>query len=103
MNKNRYFIKLAYNGRHYHGWQVQPNADTVQGTLNHAISMLLREKVNLIGAGRTDTGVHASTFYAHFDLDQDLGDTNAIQHFIFRLNNYLPCEIAIYQPNCYIA
>lgn len=97
MNKNRYFIKLAYNGRHYHGWQVQPNADTVQGTLNHAISMLLREKVNLIGAGRTDTGVHASTFYAHFDLDQDLGDANAIQHFIFRLNNYLPCEIAIYE------
>lgn len=89
-------MKLAYNGRHYHGWQVQPNADTIQGTLNHAVGMLLREKVNMIGAGRTDTGVHASEFYAHFELEQQLGDAEAIQSFIFKLNNYLPCEIAIY-------
>jgi len=96
MDKKRYFMKLAYNGRHYHGWQIQPNADTVQGTLNHALGMLIREKVNLMGAGRTDTGVHASEFYAHFDVSSGLGSKEDLEQLRFKLNNYLSCEIAVY-------
>jgi tRNA pseudouridine38-40 synthase len=55
----RYFIKLAYNGTQYHGWQYQPNAASVQETMNKAFSVLLNTTINLMGAGRTDTGVHA--------------------------------------------
>ena len=55
----RYFIQFAYNGTHYHGWQFQPNAASVQETLNKALSVLLNAPINVMGAGRTDTGVHA--------------------------------------------
>ena len=55
----RYFIKLAYNGTNYHGWQSQPNASSVQETLEKALSLLLKSKIEIVGAGRTDTGVHA--------------------------------------------
>lgn len=96
MEKNRYFIKLAFNGRHFHGWQIQPNAETVQGALNHAFNLLLREPVNLVGCGRTDTGVHASEFYAHVDLIQSLGSAEDINRVVFKLNNYLSCDIVIY-------
>ncbi|MEG2336333.1 MAG: tRNA pseudouridine(38-40) synthase TruA, partial [Bacteroidales bacterium] len=58
----RYFIHLAYNGSAYHGWQTQPNAKSVQASLEKALSILMAQKINLIGAGRTDTGVHASSF-----------------------------------------
>lgn len=63
----RYFLKLAYNGTNYFGWQMQANAVTVQEVLTKALSLLLKEEINLMGAGRTDTGVHARGFYAHFD------------------------------------
>lgn len=68
---NRYFIELAYNGSSYHGWQIQPGAPTVQEELNRALSVLLREDIYVIGAGRTDTGVHASFYVAHFDTQKE--------------------------------
>ncbi|MCF8338656.1 MAG: tRNA pseudouridine(38-40) synthase TruA [Bacteroidales bacterium] len=97
MEKNRYFIKLAFNGKNYHGWQVQPNAETIQGMMNHAMRLILREDVNLVGAGRTDTGVHAREFFAHFETKQPLGDTNELDHLAFKLNNFLPKDIAVYR------
>jgi tRNA pseudouridine38-40 synthase len=91
-NHLRYFIKLAYNGTHYHGWQYQPNAASVQETMNKAFSVLLNTTINLMGAGRTDTGVHAKEMYAHFDFDKSL-DTPSLVH---KLNSYLPKDIVIY-------
>lgn len=92
--KQRYFIVLDYNGSAFHGWQIQPKTRTVQGTLNHAISTLLREDVNLVGCGRTDTGVNARNFVAHFDSEQKgLNDGN-LAH---KLNAFLPKEIVIHQ------
>ncbi|MFP4620549.1 MAG: tRNA pseudouridine(38-40) synthase TruA [Bacteroidales bacterium] len=94
MVAKRYFIHLAFKGTKYHGWQLQSNAPTIQETLNKALSTILQEKINLTGAGRTDTGVHASCFYAHFDLySTEISD---IQNTIFRVNRFLPDDIAIY-------
>lgn len=87
----RYFIALSYNGKHYHGWQTQPNAVTVQQTIEEALSTLLREKIGILGAGRTDAGVHARLMYAHFDFNSDI-DTKVLVH---QLNSYLPSAIAI--------
>ena len=87
----RYFIELAYNGKSYHGWQVQPDAITVQEKINKAISTVLREEISIVGAGRTDAGVHASQMYAHFDTDKKLDD-----NFTFRLNSILPDDIVIF-------
>jgi len=91
--KQRYFIKLAYKGTNYHGWQVQPNAITVQHIFNQALSTVLREDIHAMGAGRTDTGVHASCFWAHFDVQHPIEDPEKIR---FRLNRYLPDDIAVY-------
>lgn len=88
----RYFIKLAYNGTHYHGWQYQPNASSVQETMNKAFSIILNSEINLMGAGRTDTGVHAKEMYAHFDLDKPFDIPNTIH----KLNSFLPKDIVIY-------
>ncbi len=96
MEKQRYFIKLAYNGKNHHGWQIQPNSDTIQGVMNHAVGLIIRQDVNLIGAGRTDTGVHAREFYAHFDSGQSLGSEEERAQLVFKLNNFLPKEIAVY-------
>ena len=63
----RYFLELAYNGAPFHGWQSQPNAQSVQSTIENALSLILRDKVAIVGAGRTDAGVHARKMYAHFD------------------------------------
>ncbi len=89
----RYFIQLAYKGTHYHGWQVQPNAVTIQQVLNQALSTVLREDIHVVGAGRTDAGVHASCYWAHFDYSGKLEEPG---HIIFRLNRFLPDDIAIY-------
>lgn len=89
----RYFIELAYNGSQYHGWQIQPAAPTVQETLNRALGTLLREEVNIVGAGRTDTGVHASFYVAHFDTEKELGDPLRI---VYKLNRLTGKDIAIY-------
>ncbi len=88
----RYFIKLAYNGTHYHGWQYQPNASSVQETLNKAISVILNTDINLMGAGRTDTGVHAKEMFAHFDFEKPIN----ISSIVHKLNSYLPKDIVIY-------
>lgn len=89
---SRYFIHLAYNGANYCGWQTQPNLPTVQQTLEEALSTLLRESITVVGCGRTDTGVHASDFYAHFN-SENLTDTTLLT---FKLNSYLPQDIAIF-------
>lgn len=89
----RYFIKFAYNGTLYHGWQSQPNAVTVQETLEKALSLLFKKHIELVGAGRTDTGVHAKEMYAHFDFNEQL-ETN---FWIPKLNSYLPKDIVIYE------
>ncbi len=88
----RYFIHLAYHGTAYHGWQIQPNAASVQETLNKAFSVLLQSEMNLMGAGRTDTGVHAREMYAHFDTDT----TFDFPTLVHKLNSFLPKDIAIY-------
>ena len=88
----RYFIHLAYNGANFNGWQTQPNLPTVQETLEKALSTLLRQKIAVVGCGRTDTGVHASDFYAHFDAE---GDVDCGQ-LVFKFNNLLPPDIAIF-------
>ena len=88
----RYFIKLAYNGTNYHGWQVQPNASSVQETLNKALSVILNEEINIMGAGRTDTGVHAKEMFAHFDYTPSL----EIDSVLHKLKSYLPKDIVIY-------
>lgn len=90
----RYFIQLSYNGANYHGWQVQPNAVTVQEVIEKALSILTREKVDVVGAGRTDTGVHASFFVAHFELEAMLDNPKQLA---FKLNAFLPEEILIVQ------
>jgi tRNA pseudouridine38-40 synthase len=92
--KTRYFIKLSFKGTNYHGWQVQPNAITVQQVLNEDLSLLLGEDVQVTGCGRTDTGVHARVFYAHLDSGQNLADDPEL---LFRINNKLPGDIAVQQ------
>jgi tRNA pseudouridine38-40 synthase len=88
----RYFIKLAYNGTQYHGWQYQPNASSVQETMNKAFSTILNSEISLTGAGRTDTGVHAKQMYAHFDFETPFD----IPNLIHKLNSFLPKDIVIY-------
>jgi tRNA pseudouridine38-40 synthase len=88
----RYFIELSYNGKAYHGWQNQPNAITVQQVLEETLSTLLQTKIAVVGAGRTDAGVHASQMFAHFDFETDLDLSN----FVFKLNSFLPNDIAIH-------
>ena len=66
----RYFVYLAYDGTSYHGWQIQPNGNSVQEELMKALSTLLRRPVEVVGAGRTDAGVHASLMVAHFDATE---------------------------------
>lgn len=90
--KTRYFIFVSYEGTLYHGWQVQPGASTVQKTLEDALSTILEEKIETTGAGRTDTGVHASFFCAHFDSHH--GDLHIRKNLVFRLNKYLPKDIS---------
>ncbi|MGW9687067.1 tRNA pseudouridine(38-40) synthase TruA [Flagellimonas sp. 2504JD1-5] len=87
----RYFIQFSYFGKAYHGWQNQPNAITVQEVLEKALSTLLRDKIEVVGAGRTDSGVHAKEMFAHFDVDT-IKDT---EELLYRLNAFLPEDIAV--------
>jgi len=91
--KTRYFIFISYKGTSYHGWQIQPSSVTVQQVLEEALSVVLNEKITTIGAGRTDTGVHATFFCAHFEsISPDLLE---IWNLVFRLNQYLPADISV--------
>lgn len=96
MDTNRYFLHLAYDGSAYHGWQHQPNAITVQQVVEQSISLILSQKVSITGAGRTDTGVHARNYYAHFDLARDFSSDDLIQ-LVYRLNSILPKDISIFK------
>lgn len=89
----RYFIEFAYNGKNYCGWQSQPHSPSVQETLNNALSLLLRKEIDVTGAGRTDTGVHARQMYAHFDFDTVLDSGSLTQ----KINSFLPKDIAVYR------
>ncbi len=88
----RYFIEFAYNGKNYHGFQTQPNASSVQETLTKALQLLVDNSIEIIGAGRTDAGVHAKQMYAHFDVEKQLEATFWIQ----KLNSFLPKDIAVF-------
>lgn len=90
----RYFLRFAYKGTNYHGWQEQPNDVSVQSVLTEALSRILRSPVELVGAGRTDAGVHASCMYAHFDLDCPIADAKLVLN---KLNSILPPDIACYE------
>jgi tRNA pseudouridine38-40 synthase len=90
--KTRYFIFISYRGTSYHGWQIQPNSVTVQKILDEALSVVLNEKISTIGAGRTDAGVHAIFFCAHFDCSSP---ELLISKLVFRLNQYLPVDISV--------
>ncbi|AUC77400.1 tRNA pseudouridine(38-40) synthase TruA [Olleya sp. Bg11-27] len=87
----RYFIELSYNGKNYHGWQKQPNAISVQEVLEKALSTILGETIAVMGAGRTDAGVHAKQLFAHWDTDI-IFDAEKVQ---YKLNSFLPVDIAI--------
>ena len=88
----RYFIELSYDGTSFHGWQRQNNAITIQQTLEEAMTIVLKESISVLGAGRTDTGVHAKKMIAHFDIkDLNLEDFD----FIFKINKLLPKSIVV--------
>ena len=91
----RYFIYLAYDGTNYHGWQIQPNGISVQECLVKALSTFLRCEIEVVGAGRTDAGVHASLMVAHFDYDGLLDTVSVAESFVtsgyFCLSG-LPCK-----------
>ena len=90
----RYFIYLSYNGKNYCGWQSQNNAKSVQSELQTALGTVLRTDIQIVGAGRTDTGVHAKMMVAHFDFDGEITDTQSLTKHI---NGFLPKDIAIYK------
>lgn len=87
----RYFVTFSYDGTRYHGWQIQPNGDSVQARLQGALSTLLRQEIGVTGAGRTDAGVHARMMVAHFDYDGALDCTQ----LAYKLNRLLPYDIAV--------
>ncbi len=105
----RFFITLSYDGTRFHGWQVQPNGISVQGELQRALSLILRKDIQVTGAGRTDTGVHARMMVAHFDLPDATASSGgatlaiakacaqmpSLTDLAYKLNRLLPCDIAI--------
>jgi len=92
--KKRFFIYFSYKGTAYHGWQIQPNGISVQEVLTNALKTILRTDLELIGAGRTDTGVHAKLMVAHFDLECGLPTEI---NLVAKLNSFLPNDIAVYK------
>lgn len=86
----RYFVELTYKGTHFFGWQYQPNQISVQETIEKAFSTILRDEIEIVGCGRTDTGVHASQYFVHFDTVQSIP-----HNFLIRINKFLPKDIAI--------
>ena len=91
---NRYFIYLGYNGKKFCGWQIQPNGITVQQSIEEALATLLRQPVSIVGAGRTDAGVHARLMVAHFDWQEPIADLAFLAE---KLNRLLPKDIAVYR------
>ncbi len=88
----RFFITLSYNGKNYVGWQIQPNGMSVQQALQEALSVILRQEVAVVGAGRTDAGVHAREMVAHFDWE---GNAFSPEDLVYKLNNFLSKDISL--------
>ena len=88
----RYFLEIAYDGTAYHGWQVQPNAISVQQVIEEILHKLLGTPTPVVGAGRTDAGVHARKMFLHFDTERELNNDD----FVRRLNSILPQDISVY-------
>lgn len=91
---HRYFITLSYNGKNYVGWQIQPNGISVQQVLQDALSTILRKQTEVVGAGRTDAGVHARKMTAHFDFS---GESFDEKDLVRNLNSFLPRDIAVHE------
>ena len=87
----RFFIDITYKGTNYHGWQIQPNVASVQEEINKSLNLVLNQKVSIVGAGRTDTGVHARQMFAHFDYNKSIDFSNLLS----KLNGCLPRDISI--------
>jgi len=87
----RYFLELAYNGKNYFGYQIQPNQISVQEVIEDRLSKILRKQISIVAAGRTDTGVHAKRMFVHFDYEEEL-----TAEIIKKLNSFLPKDIAVY-------
>ena len=87
----RFFLEIAYKGTRYHGWQIQPNASSVQETIQKALKLIFRKPMSIMGAGRTDTGVHAKQMYAHFDFEKPF----LTEQVLYKLNGILPKDIVI--------
>ena len=90
----RYFIHMAYNGSCYHGYQIQPHSKSVQQTVEQCLSLKLGQTVSITGCGRTDTGVHARNYFAHFDFDNEIKDAQTLAN---QMNTFLPDDIVIYR------
>lgn len=90
----RYFLEISFNGAAYHGWQIQPNAISVQEVLQDRLSILLRKRIVVAAAGRTDTGVHANQMFVHFDMVEEIENWERIKN---RLNSFLPDDIAVHR------
>ncbi len=90
----RYFIQLSYQGTGYHGWQIQPNAVSVQEVLEDCLSKILKQKTKLTGAGRTDSGVHADNYVAHFNCEECADDR--LNSLVYHCNGILPSDIVIH-------
>lgn len=89
---HRYFITFSYDGTRYHGWQIQPNGISVQEVLQQALTTILRQDIEVVGAGRTDAGVHARMMVAHFEINNPLPDSAQLT---FKLNRLLPPDISV--------
>jgi len=89
---SRYFLRLAYNGSHFEGWQRQPRGASVQATIEDAMQTILKQPIEIVGCGRTDSGVHASDYYAHFDTEVALAHS-----FLRSLNALIGYDIAVYE------
>lgn len=86
----RYFLEISYNGEAYHGWQIQPNVVSVQEVVQEKLSIMLRQSIEVVGAGRTDAGVHAKQMFLHFDSDRELEN---LPEIAYRLNSFFPNDI----------
>lgn len=97
-NKHRYLVHMAFDGTNYHGWQKQPNAPTIQETIEDALCKITKQEIMLIGCGRTDTGVHARKFFAHFDCDS-FYTPQELSQLTYKLNGFLDEDIVIFSIN----
>lgn len=93
--KYRYFAEISFKGTRYHGWQIQKNAISVQEVMNERFSSILREKIEVTGAGRTDTGVHALYYVGHFDSKRE--NLHSDSSFLYHINQFLPSDISVYR------